>query len=182
MTTERTLSFGGANLYHGSFTASSFAGRFEGGHTFVVGANLLTPYVRFQAIDLGLPNFKETTLSGSSAFALSYTRKQFFDYSSELGGTWSRAWNWPAGSRTELHARLGWLHDYAGEIANTVTFSAFSGASFLVKGAALAKDAAHINLGVDHTIGNFAVALNAESAVSRNAQSYGGSLSVSYRW
>ena len=182
VTTERTLSFGGANLYHGSFTASSLSGRIEGGHTFTAGANLLTPYVRFQAIDLGLPNFKETTLSGSSAFALSYTRKQFFDYSSELGGTWSRAWNWPSGSRTELHARLGWLHDYAGEIANTVTFSAFSGASFLVKGAALAKDAAHVNLGFDHNVGNFALALNAESALSGTAQSYGGSLSVSYRW
>lgn len=182
VTTDRTLDLGGTNTYHARFTAWSAAARMEAGHSFTAGANTITPYVRFQAIDLGLPHYGETTIAGSPSFALTYTGKHHFDYTSEAGVAWNRVMSWQSGSTTDLHARIGWLHDYSGQLKDLATLSTFSGASFGVMGAALPRDAAHVELGVEHNIDNFALTLNADTTAGSTAQSYGGTASVSYRW
>jgi hypothetical protein len=78
--TDRTLIFGGINTYQANFTASTGGARFELGHYFNLKSGRLTPYARFQALDVGTPNYAETTLTGSPSFALSYTSKNHFDY------------------------------------------------------------------------------------------------------
>jgi uncharacterized protein with beta-barrel porin domain len=133
-------------------------------------------------VDLGTPDFTEKTLAGSSDFALSYTRKNHFDYTSELGLAWAEAFKWSDGQITDLHARVGWRHDYVDKLNNTATFAAFSGAAFTVEGASALKDGAHIVLGVEHETRNFVLTLNAEGTASSTAQSYGGTAAVSYRW
>ena len=181
-TTDRTLNLGGTNLYHAQFTAWSVASRAEVGHSFSAGADTITPYARFQAVDLGLPDYAETTVAGSPSFALTYTGSHHFDYTSEAGAAWGRMLTHQSGSTTDLHARIGWRHDYSGELKDVTTFSAFSGASFGVMGASLPRDAGHIELGVQHNIGNFALSLNADALAGSTAQSYGGTAAVSYRW
>jgi autotransporter-associated beta strand protein len=177
-TTDRTLNLGGTNLYHAAFDSNSFAARAEVGHVFHTDMGLVTPFARFQAADIGVPHYAETTLSGSPSYALSYTSKQHYDYSSEVGG----AWNTLIGRMTDLHARLGWLHDYAGGLTDTATFSAFNGATFTVGGASPPKDAAHLLFGIEHSMEDVTFTVNAEGAFAGSASSYGGTASISYRW
>ena len=182
VTTDRSLSFNGNNLYHASFNASSESARFEFGHVFKVGQDELTPYVRFTAQDLGTPNYAESTLTGSTAFALSYTEKQRFDYTSELGAAWNSILSSDAGATTGLRARLGWLHDYGNGITNVATFSAFNGASFNLAGASPAKDAVHFALGVEYNTGHVALTLDTDDTLSTTEEIFGGRASVAYRW
>jgi uncharacterized protein with beta-barrel porin domain len=182
VTTDRTLVLGGTNVYEAQFDARNIAGRFEFGRAFAVGEDLLTPYLMFQAQDLGTPDYFESTLAGSPAYALSYTRKQHFDYLSELGAGWNTIVDRGAGTLTDLHARLAWMHDYATGIDNTATFSSYSGASFTVHGAPPPHDAGHVQLGVEHDFDQLAFTLNAEGILSGTTQNYGGTAGLSYRW
>lgn len=178
VSTDRTVNLGGENLYHADFVSNSIAARAESGHTFYTDIGLLTPFARFQAADIGVPHYAEQTEAGSSSYALSYTGKQHYDYSSEAGFSW----NTLIGQLTDLHARLGWLHDYSGGLNDTATFSSFNGASFTVDGAAPPRDAGHFVLGIDHNVNNVVFTLNAETAIAGNATIYGGTAAIAYRW
>ena len=174
VTTDRGLSFDGDNLYHANFNASSESARFEFGHVFQVGQDELTPYARFTAQDLGTPNYAELTLAGSTDFALSYTEKQRFDYTSEAGSGVEHRSNSESDATTGLRARLGWLHDYGNGITNVATFSAFNGASFDLSGASPAKDAVHIALGVEYSTGYVALTLDTDDTLSTNDEILAG--------
>ncbi|MEI9995617.1 MAG: autotransporter-associated beta strand repeat-containing protein [Rhizomicrobium sp.] len=176
--TDRTVVFGGTNAYHADFTAQDIAARFEFGRTFETSDGLLTPYLRWQGSDIGMPTYAESTVAGSSAYALTYTSRHHFDYSSEIGSSWDQR----VAEATDLHARLGWVHDYADGIQDVATFSAFSGASFTVTGAAPARDAGHISLGVQHDTDNVSLSLKADALVGAQSQSYGGTAAVSIKW
>jgi uncharacterized protein with beta-barrel porin domain len=182
VTTDRTVVLGGTNTYEARFNARNIAGRFEFGRSFRVDEDLVTPYALFQVQDLGTPDYFESTIAGSPAYALSYTRKQHFDYLSEFGAGWSTIIGRNADALTDLHARLAWVHDYATGIDNTATFSSFSGASFTVHGAPPPRDAAHVKLGIEHDFDQLAFTLNAEGILSGTTQNYGGTAGLAYRW
>ena len=177
-TTDRTVNLGGANLYHADFVSNAVAARAEAGHVFHTDIGLITPFARFQADDIGVPHYTEQTRAGSPAYALTYTGKQHYDYTSELG----TSWNTLLGRWTDLHARVGWLHDYAGGLSDIATFSEFNGASFQVDGASPPRDAAHVVLGIAHNVNNVVLSLNAEAAFAGTSTSYGGTASIAYRW
>ena len=176
--TDRTVNLGGANLYHADFVSNAIAARAESGHTFHTDIGLITPFARFQADDIGVPHYAEQTQAGSSAYALSYTSKQHYDYTTELG----MGWNTLVDRWTDLHARVGWLHDYAGGLSDIATFSEFNGASFQVDGASPPRDAAHVVLGIAHNVNNVVLSLNGEAAVAGTSTTYGGTASIAYRW
>ena len=176
--TDRTVNLGGANLYHADFVSNSIAARAEAGHTFHTDIGRITPYARFQADDIGVPHYAETTQSGSPSYALSYTGKQHYDYTTEFG----TAWNTLLGPVTDLHARVGWLHDYAGGLSDIATFSEFNGASFTVDGASPPRDAAHVVLGLAHNVNNVVFSLNGEAALAGTSTSYGGTASIAVKW
>jgi len=178
VTTDRTVVFGGTNAYHAGFTAQSAAARFEFGRSFVTSDGIVTPYLRWQALDVGTPRYDETTVTGSPSYALSYTGRHHFDYTSELGGSWDVS----IGQDTDLHSRLGWVHDYADGVGDVAMFSAFPGASFTVSGAAPARDMAHIGLGIEHDEDNVALTLKADGLVNGLSQSYGGTAAVAIKW
>ena len=176
--TDRTVNLGGANLYHADFVSNALAARAEAGHVFHTDIGLITPYARFQADDIGVPHYTEQTQAGSPAYALTYTGKQHYDYTTELGA----GWNTLLGRWTDLHARVGWLHDYAGGLSDIATFSEFNGASFQVDGASPPRDAAHVVLGIAHNVNNVVLSLNGEAALAGTSTSYGGTASIAYRW
>jgi outer membrane autotransporter protein len=182
VSTERTLLFGGTNVYDASFSAWSAAARAEIGHGFKYDGGRITPFLSFQATDLGLPNYAETTVTGSPSFALAFTGHHHFDYFTEVGSAWSTLLGSTPSTMTDLHAHLGWLHDFAGGLRDTATFSAFPGASFLVDGAPPPKDAAHVTLGIEHDFNNMSLTLNGESILGSGGNSYGGSLAFSVDW
>jgi autotransporter-associated beta strand protein len=182
--TLRTLNLGGINVYHAAFDAQSEAGSFEFGHVFDTDDNNghLGPYLRLAADDLGIGKYSETTVSGNPNFGLSYVGKQHFDYTTELGGFYRTLLDQESDSATVLNTRLGWLHDFDHSLKNTATFTAFPGASFTVNGAPPPADSAHLMLGIEHDMNQFALSLSGEGAFSGSAKSYGGTASVSYRW
>jgi uncharacterized protein with beta-barrel porin domain len=87
-----------------------------------------------------------------------------------------------ATSQTDLHAGLGWLHDYSAGVWDTAGFVAFPGATFIVSGAAPPADAAHLVVGIQHDTDNVSLTLNTESVVSATSRSFGGTASVSVHW
>jgi len=177
--TDRTVNLNGANLYHADFVSNSVAARAEAGHSFHTDIGLITPFANFQADDIGVPHYAEKTVAGSSNYALTYTGKQHYDYASEAG----IGWNALIDKLTDIHARAGWLHDYAGGLNDTATFSSFgANTSFLVDGASPPRDAGHVVLGISHNESNVVLALNGEAAIAPHATSYGGTASISYRW
>ncbi len=180
--TLRTLVLGGTNVYHAAFDAQSEAANAEFGHVFDLEDGQIGPYLRLGADDLGIGKYSETTVSGNPNFALSYVGKQHFDYTSELGAFFRTLLDRESDSATALNARLGWLHDYIHSLSNTATFTNFPGASFTVNGAPPPEDSAHLLLGIEHDMNNFALSLNGEGAFSGAARTYGGTASVSYRW
>jgi uncharacterized protein with beta-barrel porin domain len=183
-TTDRSLDFNSAtDYYHAGFNPWSEALRAEFGNDFHLSTGVLYPYVRFQAEDLGVPNYAETTLTGSDpSFALSYTAKEQFDYNTELGTGWTVSLANEKNGATDLHARLGWVHDFEGNLDVTSTFSEFNGASFTVTGARPPRDAAHLELGIEQDLGVVALTLNAQGLIGGTGDSYGGTAAVSYRW
>ena len=183
-TTDREVDFNdGIDHYHAAFTPWSAAMRTEFGRVFQITNGQITPYVRFEAQDLGVPHYFETAVGSSDPqLALSYESKAHFDYKTELGSAWDTVLSARDGMATDLHARVGWLHDFAGELNDTAAFSAFNGASFTVTGARPYRDAAHLELGLEQDIRSVALTLNADGSVSGVGDSYGGTAAISYRW
>jgi uncharacterized protein with beta-barrel porin domain len=171
--------------YHAKFYAQSLSGRTEVGHVFDIDHGQLTPFIRFEAQDLGLPDYSETVTSGGAAatpFALTYSRLHHFDYDSELGLGWTALLQAQNETSTDAHVRLGWLHDYARGLTGAAQFSSFAGSNFTVYGVGLPKDAADVVLGIEHYTGSIALTLNAQGQFAAKGESYGGNAALSYRW
>jgi autotransporter-associated beta strand protein len=180
--TDRVVTLNGANVYHAKLNATNIAMRAEYGHFFDTGIGRLTPYVRAQGQDLGLPDYTETTVSGSPQYALSYSEQQHYDFTTELGTAWSLNLFNDGVSATVLSARLGWVHDFTPRLTDIAAFAAFPGASFTVNGASPSHDSGHVRLGINQYSDNWDLSLSAESLASPTAQSYGGSAGLSYKW
>ena len=86
------------------------------------------------------------------------------------------------GAITDFHARVGWLHDFARNLNDIATFSSFSGASFVLAGARLPSNAAHLQLGIERDVKNFALTVNADVALSAHGNNAGGTAALSYQW
>lgn len=171
--------------YHAKFYAQSLSGKTEVGQVFDIDQGQLTPFVRFEAQDLGLPDYSETVTAGGAAaapFALTYTRLHHFDYNSELGLGWTTLLETHNDASTDAHLRLGWLHDYARGLTGAAQFSMFTGSNFTVYGVGMPKDAADVVMGIEHYSGNIALTLNAQGQFAAKGQSYGGNAALSYRW
>jgi autotransporter-associated beta strand protein len=183
VTTKRTLSFSGTNVYQSKFSADDVGGHLETGERFVTPAGWLTPYLSFGLQQLDTPAHGEKTLSGSSQFALQYAKKGHTDINAELGAAYDSAFGGTSyGHLFSVHARLGWLHDFSAGISDTATFSGFTGATFTVFGAQPPKDAAHAKFGIEQDIGGLALSLDIQGIVGANSQTIGGNAGISYRW
>ena len=182
VTTDRTVI---ADRLQAHFNANTFSGRFEAGNRTVtswLGGLGLTPYAAVQVTAIALPAYAETAVAGSNAFALSYAGKTVTDTRSELGLRTDKSYA-VGDAMLTLRGRAAWAHDFNTDRAASATFIALPGASFVVNGAAAARDAALTTASAEMTfISGISLAATFEGEFSQVTRSYAGKGVVRYAW
>ena len=182
VTTDRTVTIAGIDRLQARFQANTFAGRVEGGYRFATPWMGITPYAAGQVTSFQLPAYAESVLSGANTFALSYGAKTVTASRSELGLRTDRSWAVNDAILT-LRGRAAWAHDFNPDRAAAATFQTLPGASFVVNGAAQAKDAALATASAEMKWRNgFSVGATFEGEFSNVTRSYGGKGIVRYVW
>ncbi|WP_245329276.1 autotransporter outer membrane beta-barrel domain-containing protein, partial [Bradyrhizobium centrolobii] len=185
ITTDRTVTIAGPDRLRAEFDANAYSGRLEGGYRFVapwIGGIGLTPYGAAQFTTFDLPAYAEQVVSGSAAFALSYAAKSVTDTRSELGLRTDKSFAMSDGVLT-LRGRFAWAHDFNPDRSIATTFQALPGASFVVNGAAQARDSALTTASVEKKwLNGWSAVATFEGEFSNVTRSYAGKGSVRYAW
>jgi autotransporter-associated beta strand protein len=185
ITTDRNVTVAGLDRLHAEFSANTWSGRIEAGNRFVlpwVGGLGLTPYVAGQATVFDLPSYAETATAGTTTFALAYSGRTITATRSELGLRSDKSFAVDDAIFT-LRGRAAWAHDFNSDRNVTATFQALPGASFVVNGAAQARNAALTTVSAEMKwINGWSVAASFEGEFSEVTQSYAGKGVVRYAW
>ncbi len=184
VTADRTVTISGVDRLRATYQANAWIGRIEGGTRFVapIGGIGLTPYAAAQVTSLRLPAYVEQAISGTSTFALSYTGKTVTDTRTEFGLRTDKSYALADGALT-LRGRLAWAHDFNPDRSVAATFQTLPGASFVVNGAAQARDSALTTTSVEMSWQNgWSAMATFEGEFSSVTRSYAGKGSVRYSW
>lgn len=185
ITTDRTVTIAGIDRLSAEFNANAYSGRLEGGWRFVapwMGGIGLTPYGAAQFTTFDLPVYAEQVVSGSGAFALNYAAMSVTDTRSELGLRSDKSYALHDGVMT-LRGRFAWAYDFNPDRAIAATFQALPGASFVVNGAAQARNSALTTVSAEMKwLNGWSAAATFEGEFSNVTRSYAGKGSIRYAW
>ncbi|WP_398476711.1 autotransporter domain-containing protein [Tardiphaga sp.] len=185
ISTDRLVTTAGTDRLRANFNANAWSGRIEGGHRWRVpelGGIGLTPYAALQATAFDLPSYAETSINGAGGFALTYAAKTATAARTELGLRSDKSWAMAEGLLT-LRGRTAWAHDYNADRSVTATFQSLPGASFVVNGAAAARNAALTSASAEMSFkGGWSIATTFEGEFSDVTRSYAGKGVVRYAW
>ncbi len=185
ITTDRTVTVAGLDQLRAKFNANSYSGRVEAGNRFVlpwIGGLGLTPYGAVQVIAFDLPSYAESVVAGSNTFALAYGGKTVTATRSELGLRSDKSFALNDAILT-LRGRAAWAHDVNTDRSATATFQTLPGASFVVNGAGLARNAALTSASAElKWMNGWSVAATFEGEFSDVTRSYAGRGVVRYAW
>jgi uncharacterized protein with beta-barrel porin domain len=113
---------------------------------------------------------------------LSYAAKSATDTRSELGLRTDKAFALTNAVLT-LRGRAAWAHDFNPDRALGATFQTLPGASFVVNGAAQARDAALVTASAEMKwLNGWSAAASFEGEFSDVTRSYAGKGAVRYAW
>jgi uncharacterized protein with beta-barrel porin domain len=119
---------------------------------------------------------------GANTFALAYGSRTVTDPRSELGIRTDKSFAMQDGVIT-LRGRAAWAHDYNTDRNALPTFQALPGASFVVNGAAPARDAALVTAAAERNwLNGFSISGTFEGEFSDVTRSYAGKGVVRYQW
>jgi uncharacterized protein YhjY with autotransporter beta-barrel domain len=182
VTTDRTVTVAGLDQLRAEFKANALSGRAEGGYRFATPWMGITPYAAGQFTTFDLPAYTEQAIVGTNAFALGYAAKSITDTRSELGLRTDKSFALANGILT-LRGRFAWAHDFDPDRSIAATFQALRGASFVVNGAAQAKDSALTTASAEiKWINGWSAAATFEGEFSNVTRSYAGMGVVRYQW
>ena len=185
VTTNRTVTIAGIDQLQAQFNANAWSGRVEGGYRFVspyMGGIGITPYAAGQFTTFDLPAYAEQALVGTNTFALAYGAKSVTASRSELGLRSDKSFAMADGIFT-LRARAAWAHDFNTDRVIGATFQTLPGASFVVDGAAQARDAALVTGSAEMKwLNGWSAAATFEGEFSQVTTSYAGKGVVRYVW
>jgi len=182
VTTDRTVTVAGVDQLRAQFNANAWSGRVEGGYRFVMPWMGITPYAAGQFTTFDLPAYAETAVSGANTFALGFAAKDVTASRSELGLRTDNSWAMQNAILT-LRGRFAWAHDFNPDRNIAATFQTLPGASFVVNGAAQARDAALTTASAEvKWINGWSAAATFEGEFSNVTRSYAGKGVVRYSW
>jgi outer membrane autotransporter protein len=184
ITTDRTVTVAGVDRLRAQFNANAFSGRVEGGYRFLVPwmGTGLTPYAAGQFTTFDLPDYAESVVSGSNTFAVNYASKSVTASRSELGIRTDKSWVMRDAILT-LRGRAAWAHDFNPDRSIAATFQTLPGASFVVNGAANARDAALTTASAEMKfVSGISLAASFEGEFSGVTRSYAGKGVARYAW
>ena len=185
ITTDRTVTVAGIDQLRAQFNANAYSGRVEVGNRWVMpwlsGVGV-TPYAAAQVIAFDLPSYAETAIAGGNMFALAYAARTATSTRSELGIRSDKSFAVGDAILT-LRGRAAWAHDYNSDRSVAATFQSLPGASFVVNGAAPARNAALTTASAEMTFSSgLSLAASFEGEFSDVTTSYAGKGVVRYVW
>jgi uncharacterized protein with beta-barrel porin domain len=170
----RIVTANGIERLRADFNANAFWGRLEGGYHIATSSMGVTPYVAGQFNSYDLPAYAEQGSAGGNLFALSYAAKNATASRSELGVRTDKSFALNDAILT-LRGRAAWAHNFDTDRSISATFQSLPGASFVVNGAAQAREAALVTAAAEMTWANgFAAAATFEGEFSNTVESYAG--------
>ncbi|HEY0331867.1 MAG TPA: autotransporter domain-containing protein [Rhodopseudomonas sp.] len=188
VTTDRTVAIGGLSQLHGGFNANAYSGRLEAGNRYLLpnvagfGGIGLTPYAAAQVTAFDLPAYADQGRLGPTTFALDYAAKTATATRSELGLRSDKSFALAAALLT-LRGRAAWAHEFDIDRSVIATFQTLPGASFVVGGAAVARDAALTTAQAELSFANgISLSASFEGEFSDVSRSYAGKGVVRYAW
>jgi outer membrane autotransporter protein len=180
MSTDR-FAFAGDHLT-ARFNAQSLGARVEGGYRLAAFFGGVTPYAAIQAQTFRTPSYSETDVNGGG-FALAYNARNATDTRSELGARFDRVLAFNPSALLALRARLAWAHDWISDPTLAPVFQALPGASFIVNGAAPARDSALASAGAELRLANGVSLLGKfDGEFAAHSSTYAGTGTVRYTW
>jgi outer membrane autotransporter protein len=142
VTTNRTVTVAGTDRLTADFRTSSIGARIESGYRLAGPGGGITPYAAAQVQSIFLPAYAETASAGSAQFALAIGAQTATAARSEIGAWVDKSIALDAGALITVYARAAWAHDFGTAPAASATFQSLPGVSFIVDGAAPARDGA----------------------------------------
>ena len=180
MSTDR-FAFAGDHLT-ASFNAQSLGARVESGYRFATHFGGIAPYAAIQAQSFRTPTYSETDVNGGG-FALGYAGRTATDTRSELGARFDRLLALNPNAVLALRARLAWAHDWVSDPTLAAVFQALPGASFIVNGAAPAKNSALVSAGTELRLANGVSLIGKfDGEFASRSSTYAGTGMVRYAW
>jgi outer membrane autotransporter protein len=184
VTTDRTVALAGIDKLEGRYNAHSFGARAEAGYRFLtpwMGVGL-TPYAAGQAITYYLPGYGEQVALGLNTFALNYAARDVTPARSEIGLRTDKSFALRTALVT-LRSRAAWAHYFDDNRSLTASFQTFAAPSFVVTGAAQARDVALVSASADvRWMNGISVAGVFEGEFSGQTRGYAGKGIVRYQW
>ena len=182
VTTNRTVAVAGNDRLDGRYNANSFAARGEAGYRFATPWMGLTPYAAAQSITYVQSGYGEQANVGLNTFALNYASRDVTSARTEVGLRADRSFALQSALVT-LRSRAAWAHYFDDSRSLTAGFQTLAGTSFVVTGAAQARDAALMSASADvKWMNGISLAGVFEGEFSGQTQGYGGKGIVRYSW
>jgi autotransporter-associated beta strand protein/T5SS/PEP-CTERM-associated repeat protein len=180
MSTDR-FAFAGDHLT-ASFNAQSLGARVESGYRFATMFGGIAPYAAIQAQSFRTPTYSETDVNGGG-FALGYNGRTATDTRSELGARFDRLLALNPNAALALRVRLAWAHDWVSDPTLGAVFQALPGASFIVNGAAPAKNSALTSAGAELRLANGVTLIGKfDGEFASRSSTYAGTGTIRYSW
>ena len=181
MSTDR-FAFAGDHLT-ASFNAQSLGARVESGYRFATVYGGVTPYAAIQAQSFHTPSYTETGVI-PNGFALTFNGRDATDTRSELGARFDRILAlYPNNAVLALRGRVAWAHDWVSDPTLAAVFQTLPGASFIVNGAAPAKNSALTSAGAELRLANGVILLGKfDGEFASHSSTYAGTGTVRYTW
>lgn len=177
--TDRRVTVAGLDRFIGATTGTSVAAYVEAGYRY----GAFTPFAALRAQSSETAAYSETVVEGVSSYALNHAATRATSVRSELGVDlgWSRPL--PAGGVSSFGVRAAWAHDFGGNETSSAAFQSLPDVAFPITAAALDRDSLVLSASVGiASAGGVSIdgSLNLEQ--SANARSYGGAITLGYRW
>ena len=142
----------------------------------------VTPYAAGQFTDFDLPAYAEQAVVGTNTFALAYGAKSVTASRSELGLRSDKSFAMSDGIFT-LRGSAAWAHDFNADRVIGATFQTLPGASFVVNGAAQARNAVLTTASAEKIwLNGWSAAATFEGEFSSVTTGYAGKAAVRYSW
>jgi autotransporter-associated beta strand protein len=181
--TDRSVTSPVAAQLKADFGADVIGGRLESGYRFAMRTLGLTPYAALQAIRVSAPAYSETVTSGSAAAALSYASNTATTTRTELG-LWLDSRHLMSGGQVlALRGRAAWAHNWFDDPALAASFQTLPGTSFIVSGAAPAKDAALLSAAAEYRFGRgWSLLGKLDGEFASGSRTYAGTATLRRTW
>ena len=183
VTTNRTVTIAGTDMLTSRFQANGVGARLEGGYRYAMPWVGITPYAAAQVQSIALPSRGETATSGSNQFALNFASQTATTTRTELGAWLDHTTLLDRGASLTLYTKLAWAHDFGDTPSASAIFQSLPGSSFVVNGAAPARDGGLVTTGARYDLVNgWSFTAKFDGEFSQTTSIYSGTAMVRKMW